>query len=80
MIRKNSELGKVILEMAEYLEQKKAKARKEAMIKQKQIRANEIELDRIRRELGIKPKMYVIHCSTKPTETTFNLRDLNKNL
>ena len=80
MIKKNSELGKVIIDYREFLEQKKAEARKELMSKQEQIRANYIEIQKLREQLGIKPKMFVIHCSTKPTKTTFNLRDLNKNL
>lgn len=80
MIKKNSELGKIILEYREFLEQKKAKAWKEPMSKQEQIRANNIELQKMREQLGIKPKMFVIHCSTKPTKSTFNLKDLNQGL
>ena len=80
MIKKNSELGKTILEYREFLRKKKVKAWKETMPKQEQIRANEVKFQRIRQQLGIKPKMFVIHCSTKPTEATFNLRDLNQDL
>lgn len=47
---------------------------------QEQIRANKIELERMRRELGIKPKMGLIYCQQKQTEPTFNLWDLNKEL
>ena len=50
------------------------------MTLQEQIRANEIELDRMRRELGIKPKMGLIYCQQKQTEPTFNLWNLNKEL
>lgn len=50
------------------------------MTLQEQIRANEIELERMRRELGIKPKMRLIYCQQKQTEPTLNLWDLNKEL
>lgn len=48
--------------------------------KQRLILQNEAELDRMRAQLGIKPKMYIVHNSGKPTKSSFNLRDLNKEL
>lgn len=69
------EASKDYQEIIRFFEQKKAEAWKQA-----QIRANEVKLQRMRNQLGIKSKMVVIHCSTKPTEATFNLRDMNKNL
>lgn len=48
--------------------------------RQRLILQNEAELDRMRAQLGIKPKMYIVHNSGKSTESKFNLRDLNKEL
>lgn len=48
--------------------------------KQRIILQNEIELNRLRKQIGILPKMQVINCCRIATESTFNLRDLNKEL
>ena len=48
--------------------------------RQQLILKNELELQSIREELGIRPKMYLSSVSNKPTKSTFNLRDLNKEL
>lgn len=46
----------------------------------RRIEENDIELERMRQELGIRPRMSIVRMSTTPTESTFNLRDLNKEL
>ena len=48
--------------------------------KQRLIQQNKVELERLRKQLGIMPKMYVVSCSPISTESTFNLRELNKGL
>lgn len=48
--------------------------------KQRMILRNEAELDRLRTQLGITQRMHIVHNSGKPTESKFNLRELNKEL
>lgn len=48
--------------------------------KQRIIKQNEAELDKLRKQLGIMPKMYIVSFSSAPTKSTFNLRDLNKEI
>lgn len=47
---------------------------------QRLILNNEIELNKMRAELGIKPRMSISHCVNMPSRTTFDLRNLNKEL
>lgn len=48
--------------------------------KQLTIMKNELELNKLREQLGILPRMDVLICSSTPTKSTFNLRDLNREL
>lgn len=47
---------------------------------QRQIQENFRELDRMKKNLGIKPTMKVTHVGITPTKSTFDLRSLNQNL
>ena len=48
--------------------------------KQRLIIQNQTQLNRMRIELGIRPTMVVSLSSSSPAKSTFNLRDLNKEL
>lgn len=48
--------------------------------KQRMIQKNEAELEKLRKQLGIMPKMHIISFSSIPAKSTFNLWELNKEL